>query len=278
MPEVVPSGGLAWRGIPTASQIPSGRAHALVAATFALSLVLVGGCGGGGGGGYSGGSSGGAYGGGGGGTGGGTGSTLMSAPGASAVAKYLQSQHETWLSAANSGNSYTLVVLDKPNAGSTTFSGAGPAYSTQATVTIAKNGDVYINNLVSTNYFALNPYLPLGEVYGSGTPYAVVNSSNPLPTTLLVGASGTVDSAYIYHDSTMATLDGEMTTSYAVRANNASTLLFCIDNVVEGATTQGTSDGLVDGGETDCYSVSAAGTVNLVSVTMTVNGITLNFH
>jgi hypothetical protein len=205
-------------------------------------------------------------------------SNLKSAPGDSAVAKYFQRQHETWLNATDSGNTYSLVVLNRPNAGTTTFNGSGPAYSMDVTATVAKAGDMYVANFVSTNYFLLNPYVPLGKVYGTGTPYAVVNSPGPLPSTLSVGSSGTIETAFIYHDGTQATVDGNMSVAYSVKPNNASTILFCLDTVVSGVTPQGTSDGLVDGTETDCYSVSLTGDVNLVSVTMTVNGVTLHFH
>jgi hypothetical protein len=279
MAEVAPNGYSAARQVAIASQdfaTPRTRfARAHLLATLGISLAVLGGCSGGGG--YSGGSSGsGAYGGPGG--AGGTSSSLKSAPGDSAVAKYLQRQNETWLNATDSGNAYSLVVLNKPNAGTTTFNGSGPAYSMDVTATVAKGGDMYVANFVSTNYFLLNPYVPLGKVYGTGTPYAVVNSPTPLPSTLTVGSSGTIETAFIYHDATQATADGNMSIAYSVKPNNASTILFCLETVVYGVTTQGTSDGLADGSETDCYSVSLTGDVNLVSVTMTVNGVTLNFH
>jgi hypothetical protein len=194
------------------------------------------------------------------------------------VAKYLQGQHETWLNATSSGASYSLVVLDKPNTGTSTFNGSAPAYSTEVTMTVAKAGDMFQANFASTNYFLLNPYVPLGNVYANGTPYALVNSPSPLPTTLTVGSSGTIETAFIYHDSTQAVADGNMSIAYSVKPNNASTILFCLETEVSGVTLQGTSDGLVNGTETDCYSVSATGTVNLVSVAMTVGGVALNFH
>jgi hypothetical protein len=279
MADVAPNGGSASNEAAVPSQVlaerPDGFRRAQVLAAIGLSLTFLGACNGSG---YSGAAAGsGAYGGPGG--GGGAGSNLVSAPGDSALAMYLQRQNETWLNATDSGSTYSLVVLDKPNSGTTSFDGSGPAYSTDVTVTVAKTGDMYVANLVSTNYFLLDPYVPLGKSYGNaGTPYAIVNSPSPLPATLTVGASGPLATAFIYHDATKATLDGDLTTTYSVKANNASTVLFCINSVVSGVTSQGTADGLSDGTETDCYSVSATGTVNLVAVTMTVNGVTLNFH
>jgi len=281
MAEVATTGGSAPREVAVAQPISAMRrgpvSQACVAA-LGISLAVLAGCGGGGG--YSGSSSSsgsGAYGGG---TGGGGGSTsnLTSAPGDSAVAKYLQGQHETWLNATSSGASYSLVVLDKPNAGTSTFDGSAPAYSTDVTMTVARAGDMYQANFDFTNYFLLSPYEPLGKVYANGTPYAVVNSPDPLPPTLTVGSSGTIETAFIYHDSTQSVSDGNMSIAYTVKPNNASTILFCLETEVSGVTSQGISDGLANGMETDCYSVSATGTVNLVSVAMTVGGVSLNFH
>ena len=72
-------------------------------------------------------------------------------------------------------------------------------------------------------------------------------------------------------------IDAMESATYSVKANDAISLLVCITNTISGVTAQGTADGLADGTETDCYSVNAAGTAALVSVTLTVAGTTLNF-
>jgi hypothetical protein len=202
---------------------------------------------------------------------------LSSAPGAMAMASYRQGAHKYTLKASNAGNSYTLQVSSVPNAGTTKFNGAAPAYSSVDTVTLDENG-VMIANTVSTDYFLLNPYVPLGRVSSTGSPYGVVTSSSPLPTTLEVGSSGDMDSLTYYHDSSMSTLDAQEDDAYSVKANNTTTLLLCEDSSITNVTTQGTADDLVDDSESDCYTVDAAGNAALVSVALTVNGVTLKFE
>ena len=67
------------------------------------------------------------------------------------------------------------------------------------------------------------------------------------------------------------------TATYSVSANNATTLLFCVNAVVSGVTAQGTADGLANGMESDCYSVNATGKATLTSIALTVGGAALTF-
>ena len=202
---------------------------------------------------------------------------IASAPGETAMATYRQGAHKYTFEASNAGNSYILQVSSVPNAGTTKFNGAAPAYSSVDTVTLEENGQV-IANTVSTDYFLLNPYVPLGRVSGTGSPYGVVSSSSPLPSTLDVGSSGSVDSLTYYHDSTRSTVDGDESVEYSVKSNNATTLLLCLDSSVTNVTAQGTVDDLIDDTESDCYTVDAAGNAALVSSTLTVNNVTLTFE
>jgi hypothetical protein len=202
---------------------------------------------------------------------------LPSAPGESAMAAYLQAAHKYAFKATNGGNSYTLHVSRVPNAGTTKFDGSAPAYSTLESVTLDENGLVIAANS-STDYFLLSPYVPLGRVSGSGSPYGVVTSSSPLPATLDVGFSGDLESLTYYHDPTLSTVDGDEGVTYTVKANNPTTLLFCLDSSVTNVTAQGTADDLVDDAEIDCYRVDAAGNSDLLSVTLTVNGRALTFE
>jgi hypothetical protein len=205
---------------------------------------------------------------------------LSSAPGETALVTYLQSTapHQYMLSATDSsGNSYTIQLSSQRNLDPATFNGQAPAYSTVDTLTLDKNG-VLAANSISTSYYLLNPYVPLGKTYSTGTPYGLVTSSTPFPTTLNVGSSGPVDSLTYYHDSTMAVIDANETGTYSVAASNSTTLLMCLKFVVSDVTAQGTADGLVDDTESDCYSVDASGDVALVSITLTVNGETLTFE
>lgn len=60
-------------------------------------------------------------------------------------------------------------------------------------------------------------------------------------------------------------------------ANDASTLLFCLDATTSDVTAQGATDGLADGSESTCYTVDAAGDVTLTSISLTVSGMALTF-
>lgn len=231
-------------------------------AALGASLAVLVGCGGGGG-----------YGGGGG--GGGYGGNLMSAPGEAALTAYLQANHQGTLTATNSGDSYTAQLSQVPNAGTTTFNGSAPAYSAVQTVTLSRNGTQVLTSS-TTVYFMISPFVPLGQVSSTGTPYAVVTSSS-IPTTLTVGSSSALESLTYYHDSTKATLDGNETDTFAVQARNASTLGLCLTTVISNVTAQGTTDGLADGTEVDCYTVNAAGTAALVSIQLTAGGVMLTF-
>jgi hypothetical protein len=193
------------------------------------------------------------------------------------MATYLQASHKYTLKAGNGGNSYTLQVSTVPNPGTTKFNGSAPAYSSVDTVTLEENGASLANH-TSTDYFLLNPYVPLGRVSSSGSPYGVVTSSTPLPTTFDVGSSGSLDSMTYYHDSSMSVTDADEAATYSVKANNTTTLLMCLDSTISNLTAQGTADDLVDDGETDCYAVDDAGNATLVSVVLTVNGTTLTFQ
>jgi hypothetical protein len=202
---------------------------------------------------------------------------LSSAPGESALAAYLRASHQNTLTAMNGGNTYTLQVSSAGNAGTTTFNGSAPAYSTTETVAVSKNG-VAVASGTTTQYYLLNPYVPLGDASPTGTPYAVVVSSTPLPATLNVGASGPVDTLTIYHDSTKSTPDASESTTYSVMANNSTTLIVCLDSQISGVTAQGTMDGLADGSESDCFTEDAMGNVALLSITLNVAGTTLTFR
>ena len=193
------------------------------------------------------------------------------------MASYLQASHKYTLKVSNGGNSYTLQVSTVPTPGRSSFNGSAPAYSSVDTVTLDENGVTLANN-TSTDYFLLNPYVPLGRVSSTGSPYGVVTSSVPLPPTFDVGSSGSMDSMTYYHDSSMSLLDADEAATYSVKANNTTTLHVCMDSTITNVTAQGTADDLVDDGESDCYRIDDAGNTALVSVTLTINGTILTFE
>jgi hypothetical protein len=115
---------------------------------------------------------------------------LSSAPGDSAIAAYLQASHHSTLTATDASNNTDTLQLDQvANAGTTTFNGSAPAYSFTGTVTLSQNGTV-VATAVDTSYFLLNPVIPLGKVNSTGSPYAIVTSSTPIPMTLTVALRG----------------------------------------------------------------------------------------
>jgi hypothetical protein len=215
--------------------------------------------------------------------GGGSGTNLMpanlgSAPGDAAMAAFLQATHHAMLSATDSmSNSYTLQIDQVANAGTTTFERSAPAYSATSTVSLSQNGTQFART-VDTSYFLLNPVIPLGKVNSTGSPYAIVTSSTPIPVTLTVGSSGAFDNVTYYHDSTKAVVDANEVDTYSVAANNSSSLLYCIQSAISGTTLQGSADGMADGTETDCYAVTSAGVATLVSASVSVGGGTLKFQ
>ena len=230
-------------------------------AMFTLSVAVLTGCGGGGG--YGG------YGGGGGGN-------LMSAPGEATINAYFQASHSATLNASSGANNFQLQISRVPGA-TTTFEGTANAHTLVTTLNLLNNG-VLVVNAITTGYFLVNPYVPLGSTSSTGTPYGVVTSSYPLPANFTVGGSGPVLNLTSYHDSTKAIVDISETGTYSITANNYTTLFACLDATLSNVTAQGTADGLVNATESDCYTVDAAGNAALVSITLSVNGTVLKFQ
>ncbi len=201
---------------------------------------------------------------------------LTAAPGEAAMTAYAQASHQSMLSGSLSGNALTLQYSTVPNAGTSTFNGTANAHSSVNTLTIDENGAL-VGTSTSTDYYLLNPLVPLGIVYANGTPFAVVSSSSPLPATINVGGSGSFESLTLYHDSTLAVVDAMITETYTVRANDSTTLLLCIDTEVSDITAAGSADGLVADTETDCYTIDASGNAAIFSITVTVSGTTVTF-
>ncbi len=212
----------------------------------------------------------------GGGGGGAAPSNLTSAPGEAAFSSYLQTNHQGTLTATINGHTLTLQYSLIPNSGTTTFDGNAPAYSATRTITLSEAG-TQIANAMATDYFLLNPFVPLGSVSSTGSPYSVVTSSNPIPATLTVGDTGVLENDTEFHDSTKTVLDANSTATYTAQSHDSTTLLWCVQTVISDVTAQGTADGLADGTETDCYTVSSNGTANLFSIMLSVSGTTVTF-
>jgi hypothetical protein len=202
-----------------------------------------------------------------------------SAPGEAALVGYLQSRHQYMLTAQSAGLSYSLNLNSAPNPGTTMFNGSAPAYSTAVNFTITEaHAPAPLTSSLTTAYYLMNPYVPLGIVSGSGSPYAVVKTYMPFPVTITLGTSGTIDDLTYYHDSTMSTMDAEETIYYTVTAQDSMTLLLCLNSTFSNVTAQGTADGMANGTQSDCYTVDSAGVAALASITLTAKGNTLSFQ
>jgi hypothetical protein len=203
---------------------------------------------------------------------------MMAAPGEAALVGYLRTPHQRTLNAESSGRLYSLDVNSAPNPGTTKFNGSAPAYSTVNNLTVTQaHAAAPLASRVTTAYYLMNPYVPLGSASSSGSPYAMVTNYLPFPTILKVGMSGAVDNLTYYHDSTMSTMDANETVEYSIRANDSATLFLCLSDTVSNVTAHGTADGLSNGAETDCYTVDSNGHAALSSITLGVNGTTLRF-
>ena len=202
---------------------------------------------------------------------------LSSAPGAAALTAYVQVSHQSTLTARDTaGNSDTLQLNSAPVGGTTSFNGLASVNSSIGTLTLKQNG-VLLTNSITTSFFLISPFTPLGSVSSTGIPYGIVSSPVPLPATLTVGGSGPYGTTTYYHNSTKSIVDATATSTYSVSSNNATTLLVCLNTVTSGVTSQGSLDGLAAGTESDCYTNNASGTLTLLSITITVSGTTLTF-
>jgi hypothetical protein len=201
---------------------------------------------------------------------------LMSAPGESALVGYVGASHQTTLTAGDKpGNRFVCEDTSTPGSGTTEFNGAAGAYSRVLRSSIVRNGVTFQSD-ESTEYYRLHPYALLGQVSRRGTPFAVVTRSYPFPATLHVGDSGPVADATFYHDATMTTVDAQDRETYAVVANDSTTLLLCLNSTMAEVTAQGTADGVRPASttEADCYAVDAQGAMALVSIALTDHGMT----
>ena len=208
-------------------------------------------------------------------------------PGEAAMNAYLQSAHHSSLYATDSaGKTYTLQVDRVPRPTQTMFNRTS-AYAADDTFTLTK-GAAPPTVTQSLSLFLLNPYVPVGSVYGapchsyycSFPLRGVVTSSFPLPQTLNVGDTVVVANfTYTsYQNPRVPTLDGYETDGYSVIPETSWTRLLCLDAATSGVTAQGTADGIGEVPQTDCYAVDTSGTATLISVTKSVAGVTLTFR
>lgn len=174
----------------------------------------------------------------------------------------------TTLGTTVSGMGFTLTYSNIPNSGVTTFNGQS-ANSSAITVTVQQGGTTLTTDS-STDYYLLNPFTPLGITgTASGTAYTLdLNSVNPLPATLTVGASGTLFTGNYLATGT-STVIGMTTQTFSVTAGTASAITLTIkdDGTING---QAVTDSTV-------FAVDSMGNLTLQSVEAMVNGQDFTF-
>lgn len=180
---------------------------------------------------------------------------------------YAQAKHEYTLSASSNGNTYSATLSQVP--GSSATCGTTKAHTMMVTANISENGSL-INNDSYTRYYLLNSYKLVCD-YDTTTGYITIYSNqNALPTAASIGDSGSSDTATTYYDTSLTTVFGTMTDTWTLNSGSDGNALFCADSVSK------TNNGSVS--ESDCYSLDANGNALNLTVTLTVNGVTLNFQ
>lgn len=178
---------------------------------------------------------------------------------------------QTTLTATINGMTYTVTYSSTANQGTTTFNGQ-TANSSTVSVTITQQDGTTLANETSTEYYTTSPFTLLGTSgTTAGTSYTLmVNSVNPLPSMLTVGATGTLFSGN-YTASGSTTVSGMLTETYSVTAGTtANTLTLTIE-----------SDGTLNGqtvSDSTVFSVDAMGNIQLQSVKVMVNGQSYTFN
>lgn len=180
---------------------------------------------------------------------------------------YAQAKHDYTLSASSSGNTYSVTLSQVP--GSSAMCGTTKAHTTTVTVNISENGSL-INNDTYTRYYLLSPFKLLCDYDATSGEVTIYANQKALPAAASLGDSGSFDTATIYYDTSLTTVFGTMTDTWTLNSGSGGNALFCADSVTN------SNNGSVS--ESDCYSLDASGNVLGLTVTLTTNGVTLNFQ
>ena len=174
----------------------------------------------------------------------------------------------TTLAASSGGNSYAGTYSETPNKGTTMFDGQEASSST-ISLTITENGTPIVTE-IETAYYLENPYQPLGLTlsYNGEQFDFLYKSTNPLPSTLIVGGSGPLGSGTFYDVNTNNAI-GSLTETYSVTSSDTWILL----NTYATGTVNGQSIS-----QTISYVVNSGEATGVASVEILVNGTTLSFN
>lgn len=192
---------------------------------------------------------------------------VTSVPAAAAMTNFHTHPQSVTLSATDpDGNRYTVAFDLVPNQGTTMFNGM-TATSAQITVVLSENG-APVQTDTTLYYFNANPFEMFGNVGQAAPPYEVYGTPGMVPTTVSAGQSDGIGSSTIFHDSTAAIQDAQVTETYTATTHTADTVLFCDNFEYSNVTSQGSTDGLMDGTESDCFAIDANGGITLVEMTI----------
>lgn len=192
--------------------------------------------------------------------------SVQSAP-APAEPFYIYSQT---LSANSGDDSYAGTYSETPNNGTTMFDGQ-EANSSTISLTITENGSPVVTQ-ITTAYYLENPYQPLGLTlsYNGAQSDFLYNSTDPLPSTLAVGGSGTLGSGTYYVANTNDAI-GSLTETYAVSASSLGGTSILLATSATG-TVNGQSIN-----ETITYVVNGGAAMGVASVDIQLNSTMVHF-
>jgi hypothetical protein len=196
--------------------------------------------------------------------GGGGGTPAPTGPVTSTLSFPLQTGYRT-LIANGAANSFTISgtcagsgnhTVGAANT-ATTFEGSA-ALSAASTWTMNFTGCTLSSvAATSTTYYDSN-YLPRG-VSSVGTNYGVYQTAPTIPSTVMVGNTGTIGTETLYTNSTKTVGNGTTVVSYVVEADTANTAIVNLIARVYNAS------GTLTATEQDRYRIDAAGTLTPVS-------------
>ena len=211
------------------------------ALTMSATLALLGGCGGGGG-----------------------GTSAPTGPVTSTLSFPLQTGYRT-LTANGAANNFTISGTCAGSGNHTvgaantpvTFEGAA-ALSAASTWTMNFTGCTLSSvAATSTTYYDSN-YLPRG-FSSVGSNYGVYLTAPTIPSTIMVGNTGTMGTETLYTNSTKTVGNGTSVVSYVVEADTATTAII---NLIDRSYNAG---GTLIATEQDRYRIDAVGTLTPVS-------------
>lgn len=182
----------------------------------------------------------------------------------SAVAQMNQTYN---LTATLGNNTYTLNIAYLPGAMSS-FNGQ-PADTAKLTSILSEDG-VLITSNVTTEYFTISPYFPLGAINTNGQ-VTVDTNQTPLPVYAVAGQTNLYDTNTTYTDNTLTTIYSIASSTWSLSQDTSATAFSCINMV-------GTIIGVGATSESDCYQIDESGNVLSLQVFLLVNGTTLVFQ